>query len=93
MVINPTLETMVMSVISQLINVIAEFITIFKIRKYRGLHEGHNFILMAMEMHNTPRHDDALPSPGENPLEGSPKCSCGKVGTWKALPVSNSRKG
>jgi hypothetical protein len=22
--------------------------------------------------------DDALPSPGVNPLEGSPKCSCGK---------------
>jgi len=21
---------------------------------------------------------DALPSPGVNPLEGSPKCSCGK---------------
>jgi hypothetical protein len=24
--------------------------------------------------------DDALPSPGVNPLEGSPKCSCGKLG-------------
>jgi len=23
---------------------------------------------------------DALPSPGVNPLEGSPKCSCGKLG-------------
>jgi len=22
--------------------------------------------------------NDALPSPGVNPLEGSPKCSCGK---------------
>jgi hypothetical protein len=24
--------------------------------------------------------DDALPSPEVNPLEGSPKCSCGKLG-------------
>jgi len=24
------------------------------------------------------RTNDALPSPGVNPLEGSPKCSCGK---------------
>jgi len=23
---------------------------------------------------------DALPSPGVNPFEGSPKCSCGKLG-------------
>jgi hypothetical protein len=23
---------------------------------------------------------DTLPSPGVNPLEGSPKCSCGKLG-------------
>ncbi len=23
---------------------------------------------------------DALPNPGVNPLEGSPKCSCGKLG-------------
>jgi hypothetical protein len=23
---------------------------------------------------------DAFPSPGVNPLEGSPKCSCGKLG-------------
>jgi len=23
---------------------------------------------------------DALPSPGVNPIEGSPKCSCGKLG-------------
>jgi len=26
------------------------------------------------------RKTDALPSPGVNPLEGSPKCSCGKLG-------------
>jgi hypothetical protein len=37
-----------MSVISQLVGVVAELGTIIKIRKYRGLHEGHHFILMAM---------------------------------------------
>ncbi len=26
------------------------------------------------------RRSDALPSPGVNPFEGSPKCSCGKLG-------------
>ncbi len=36
---------------------------------------------------------DALPSPGVNPLESSPKRQLRKVGTWKALPASNSRKG
>jgi hypothetical protein len=28
---------------------------IVKIRKYKELHEGHHFILMAMEVHGTPR--------------------------------------
>jgi hypothetical protein len=30
---------------------------IVKIHKYGGLHEGHNFIPMAMEVHDTPKHD------------------------------------
>jgi len=30
---------------------------IVKIRKYRGLHEGHQFIPMAMEVHGAPRCD------------------------------------
>ncbi len=47
-VIDLTWETKVMSVISQLVGVVAELGTIIKIRKYRGLHEGHHFILMAM---------------------------------------------
>jgi hypothetical protein len=34
-----------------------ELSTIAKIHKYKGLHEKHNFILMAMEVHGTPRCD------------------------------------
>jgi hypothetical protein len=30
---------------------------IVKIRKYKDIHEGHHFILMAMEMHDAPEHD------------------------------------
>ncbi len=30
---------------------------IAKIHNYRGLHERHHFILMAMEVHGTPEHD------------------------------------
>jgi hypothetical protein len=55
--INLTLETMVSSVIIQSASAIAKFSAIAKIRKYRGLHEGHHFILMAMEVHNALRHD------------------------------------
>jgi hypothetical protein len=46
-----------LSVISQLVGVVAELNTIAKTRKYRKLHEGHHFILMAMKVHNTPRCD------------------------------------
>jgi hypothetical protein len=35
----------------------------------------------------------ALPSPGVNPLEGSPKCSCGKLGLGRALPTSSTIEG
>ncbi len=48
---------MALSVISQLIGVAVELNTIAKIWKYRRFHEGHHFILMAMEMHNTLKHD------------------------------------
>jgi hypothetical protein len=34
-----------------------ELNAIIKICKYRGLHEGHHFILMAIEVHGTPGHD------------------------------------
>ncbi len=50
-VTNPTHETMVMSVISQLVGAAAKFNTITKICKYRGIHEGHHFISMAIEVH------------------------------------------
>ncbi len=33
------------------------FNTITNIHKYRGFHEGHQFILMAMEVHNALGHD------------------------------------
>jgi len=42
-----------LNVISQL----AKFNAIAKIRKYRGLHEGHHFIPMAMEVHDTFERD------------------------------------
>jgi hypothetical protein len=35
----------------------AKFNTIVKIYKYKGLHERHHFILMAMEVHGIPQHD------------------------------------
>jgi hypothetical protein len=34
-----------------------KFHAIVKIHKYIRFHEGHHFILMAMEVHNAPRHD------------------------------------
>jgi hypothetical protein len=34
-----------------------KFSTIPNIRKYRGLHERHYFIPMAMEVHGAPGHD------------------------------------
>jgi hypothetical protein len=38
---------------------------------------------------------DALPSPGVNPLEGSPKCSCGKLGLGRhsRLPTLKGGRG
>jgi hypothetical protein len=46
-----------MNVISQLASVIVKPNTIAKICKYRGFHEGHHIISMAMEVHNTLRCD------------------------------------
>jgi hypothetical protein len=56
MVTNTTWETMVMIVISQPTSVDVELNAIAKIHKYRGLHEGHHFIPMAMEVHNAPKY-------------------------------------
>ncbi len=51
MVADLTWETMAMNVISQPKGAIAELSAIVKICKYRGLHDKHQFILMAMEVH------------------------------------------
>jgi exosome complex RNA-binding protein Rrp42 (RNase PH superfamily) len=54
MVTDPTQETMALNVTNQLTSVMAERRTIVKIRKYKGLHEGHHFIPMAMKVHVAP---------------------------------------
>jgi hypothetical protein len=43
---------MFLNVFNRLAGVVAELSTITKIHKYRGLHEGRHFILMAMEVHD-----------------------------------------
>jgi hypothetical protein len=48
-VIGLTQETMALNVINQLASATVELNIIIKIRKYKGLHQGHHFILMAME--------------------------------------------
>jgi hypothetical protein len=50
-------ETMVSSVISRPIGVVAELSVIAKIHKYRGLHGRHHFISMTMEVHDAPMCD------------------------------------
>ncbi len=45
---------MASSVISQPIDAIMDLSAIVKIHKYRGFHEGHHFIPMAMEVHGAP---------------------------------------
>jgi hypothetical protein len=52
-----TLEMVVSSVITRPTNAIVKLNAIAKIPKYKGLHEGHHFILMAMEVHNALGHD------------------------------------
>jgi hypothetical protein len=54
---NLTREMMAMSVISRPTSVIVEHNAITKICKYRRFHEGHHFIPMAMEVHDTPGRD------------------------------------
>jgi len=49
-----TWETVALNVINWLACAIVKISAIVKIRKYRRLHEGHHFILMAMVVHNTP---------------------------------------
>jgi hypothetical protein len=46
-----------MSVISRPTATAAKLNIILKIHKYKGLHEGHHFIPMAMEVHDTPERD------------------------------------
>ncbi len=48
---------MALNVITLLACAAMKFSAIIKIYKYRGLHEGHHFIMMAMEVHDAPRHD------------------------------------
>jgi len=51
MVANPTWEIATLNVISQPTSVATKLNTIINIRKYRGLHERHHFIQMAMKVH------------------------------------------
>ncbi len=57
MVIDLTWDIMALSVNTKLLGVVAELSAIAKVCKYRGLHEEHHFIPMAMEVHNTPMCD------------------------------------
>jgi hypothetical protein len=56
-VIDLTQETMTSNVITPPASAIAKLNTIVKIYKYKGLHGGHHFIPMAMEVHGTFRRD------------------------------------
>ncbi len=42
---------------SRLEGVVVELNIIVKIRKYRGFHEGHHIIMIAMEVHDAPKHN------------------------------------
>ncbi len=50
-------EVTTLNVINRSTSVIVELSVIVKIHKYRRLHEGHHFILITMEVHNTFEHD------------------------------------
>jgi hypothetical protein len=56
-VIDPTWKTVTLSVITWLVGAILKLNAIVKFRKYKGLHEGHRFILMAMEVYIAPWRD------------------------------------
>jgi hypothetical protein len=47
----------VANVINQPIGAVVKLNTIVKIRNYKRLHEGHHFIPMAMEVHDTRKYD------------------------------------
>jgi hypothetical protein len=52
-VIDSMWETMALSVIIWPIGAIVKLNAVIKIHKYRRLHEGHHFVPMAMEVHDT----------------------------------------
>jgi hypothetical protein len=54
---NSTRKTMVTSVISRPTSAIVKLNATTKIRKYKRFREGHYFIPMTMEVHETLRHD------------------------------------
>jgi hypothetical protein len=56
-VIDLTWEIVASNVISRSTGATAKLSVIVKICKYRRLHERHNFISMAMEVHNRPERD------------------------------------
>jgi hypothetical protein len=57
-VVNDLTQVMITSsVISWPTCVVVELSAITKNHKYKGLHEGHHFTSMAMEMHGAPGHD------------------------------------
>ncbi len=56
-VIDPMQETMASSAITRPIGATMELNVIIKIHKYKGFREGHHFISMAMDMHDTFEHD------------------------------------
>jgi len=62
--------------------------------KFMGPYAGP-FKVLEKKLSDTYKLDDALPSPGVNPLEGSPKCSCGKLGLERhsRLPTLERGKG
>jgi hypothetical protein len=55
-VIDPMQEMMASNVINRPIGAAMELNVITKIHKYRGFHERHHFIPMAMEVHNALEH-------------------------------------
>jgi hypothetical protein len=52
MIIDLTRKIVVLNVITQSTSAVVKFNTIAKIYKYKGFHERHHFISMAMEVHN-----------------------------------------
>jgi hypothetical protein len=50
-------ETMALNVVNRPSNAVVKLNAIVKICKYKGFHEGHHFISMVMEVHDTPKHD------------------------------------